>query len=132
LAACLEASLRRKYSLDIKYQAFAARELARLGSIDGSYATIDLKSASDTLSNRLIHKLFPKQFLLFADMLRVKYVDMPDGRRVKLGMYSTMGNGYTFALQTAVFLSVVVAVYDVLGIPLIKPKMVLKKAHVPE
>jgi len=36
-------------------------------------------------------------------------------------MISTMGNGYTFPLQTIVFLSVVVAVYKKLGIPLIRP-----------
>jgi len=93
------------------------RELARLGSIDGSFATIDLRSASDCISIRLIDKLFPRSVSSWLKRTRSPRTILPDGSKIEMSMISSMGNGYTFPLQTLIFSSLVIACYKVLGIP---------------
>lgn len=90
--------------------------LARRGSIDGSFATIDLVSASDTIRMSRLADC-PKSVQLWIKALRSKETTLPDGRVVPLNMISTMGNGFTFALQTIIFSCAVRAAYRTLGIP---------------
>lgn len=90
--------------------------LARKGSRDGSIATIDLVSASDTISLRRLDDC-PSAVKHWIKSLRSPVTELPDGRVVTLNMISTMGNGFTFALQTIFFSCAVRAVYRSLGIP---------------
>jgi hypothetical protein len=83
--------------------------LARLGSIDGSVATIDLESASDSLSLGLCEAVFPRWFLDLLYEYRTPFTKVR-GQQVELSMVSTMGNGFTFPLQTMLFSCVVRAV----------------------
>lgn len=92
------------------------RELARRGSLDGSFATIDLSSASDSLSLSLMRELLPANIYGMLMHHRATYSQLPDGSRVVLNMISTMGNGFTFPLQTLLFSSVVSACYRYLGL----------------
>lgn len=62
LAYHLEERLKSFFKIDLKTQPSVNHRLARLGSIDGSYATIDLSSASDSISLRLLHLISPKWF----------------------------------------------------------------------
>lgn len=98
------------------------RELARRGSIDGSYATIDLSSASDSVSLQLVDLLLPKEVLGWLKATRSAHTELPDKSSVELHMLSSMGNGYTFPLQTAIFASLVRAVYTVKSIPIRVPR----------
>lgn len=93
------------------------RELARLGSIDGRTATIDLTSASDSEPLPLVTRMFhtKKRFLGMMQSCRSDVSILPDGSHVRLGMFSTMGNGFTFPLQTLTFASAVSAVYHAYG-----------------
>lgn len=93
------------------------RELARLGSENGSYATIDLKSASDTISLRFCRMLLPSELFSLLMDLRVR-TTVYQSDEIRLGMMSSMGNGFTFPLQTLIFTSLVMASYEELGIPL--------------
>lgn len=92
------------------------RELAREGSLSGKFSTIDLESASDTLSMGLMREILPEPLMQWCELLRSPTTTLPDGRVVTLGMMSTMGNGFTFPLQTIVFTAVVTAAYRFLGI----------------
>jgi hypothetical protein len=67
------------------------RELARLGSIDGSYATIDLKDASDMISNDLVIEVFGKvapTFLQLIQDCRSTRAKLPDGKAFTLMIFS--------------------------------------------
>ena len=78
------------------------QELARIGSIDGTLATVDLRMASDTLSLNTAAWLLPCEwFRLIADF-RATHFSAPfgEGRYAK---FSSMGNGATFALESLVF-----------------------------
>lgn len=78
------------------------QELARQGSIDGSFATIDLSSASDTLALNVIHLLFPENWARYVLDIRSPFYKM-DGVLRKYAKFSSMGNGTTFGLESLIF-----------------------------
>lgn len=122
IGAILEERLERYFGINLSNQQFRNRRMARIGSIDGSFATIDLSNASDSMSRVLLREVLPQSTNWWLDFFRSPLSILPDGRKIELHMISTMGNGYTFPLQTILFASAVVAVYRALGIPLIRPR----------
>jgi hypothetical protein len=62
----------------------------------------------------MLRYMLPASFWEFLRILRCPKTRLPTGRELELNMVSTMGNGYTFPLQTMLFASVVrgVAVVD--------------------
>lgn len=114
----LEGVLRRRFNIDLSTQPDINRTLAREGSISGKYATIDLSSASDCISRSLVRELFPRYFVKYLELSRSPITILPDGREVELHMLSSMGNGFTFPLQTLIFAVLVEACYTVMGLNL--------------
>jgi hypothetical protein len=112
----LEKLLLRGTGIDLSIQPDKNRELARRGSIDGSFGTIDLSSASDSLSLSMVDQMFPKEVTRILRSMRSPLTILPDGREVELHMISSMGNAYTFPLQTILFSAVVYGVYRSIGI----------------
>jgi hypothetical protein len=78
------------------------REFARLGSIHGSIATIDLSSASDTVSYSVVFDLLPEGWVDLLDSLRTPVIRY-EGYELELEKFSSMGNGYTFELESLIF-----------------------------
>lgn len=120
LAHILEKRLRQVYSLDLSTQPDFNRELARQGSVSGDFATIDLSSASDSLSVGVLRDILPKGMFSWLMALRTPATKLPDGRVVPLRMISTMGNGFTFPLETIVFAAVVEACYKLTGMNFVR------------
>jgi hypothetical protein len=85
------------------------QELSRQGSIDGSFATIDLAMASDTLSFNTVAALLPADWLKYLTDVRSPFGRLSSGL-IKYAKFSSMGNGATFSLETLVFASACVAV----------------------
>lgn len=85
--------------------------LAREGSRSGRWATIDLSNASDTVSLELVRWVLPEDWfeLLYALRSPFTYIN---GRWVRLDKFSSMGNGYTFELETLVFACILSAAFD--------------------
>lgn len=103
----------KKFGLDLDTQATRNGELARIGSINGSILTEDLQSASDTIAYRLVEFLLPKGWFNILARFRspiVSYKD-PTGKEYFLRnrKFSAMGNGYTFELETLIFLAITLA-----------------------
>jgi hypothetical protein len=94
--------------LDIRKQQPRNKALAQLGSLNGSFCTIDLASASDRISPSLVRALFPSEWCRLLFMLRSPDI-YHDGQWHRLNMISTMGNGYTFPLMTLIITSLVYA-----------------------
>jgi len=126
-----------RWGIHIPTQQEKNKTLARTGSIQPSHlATIDLSSASDSVSITLIEALFPKGWVWLLKLLRCGYTrvnDKPHFRQllmetntpftevdgtleIELGMISTMGNGFTFALETLIFYAICLSCYRVLGL----------------
>lgn len=93
------------------------RFLAMIGSLYGSHATIDLKSASDLISDKFVRWFLPERLYKTLDSVRAKYIELPGGKSLKLETFSTMGNGFTFPMQTLIFSCIVEAAYIELGLP---------------
>lgn len=78
------------------------QNLARLGSLNGLLATIDLKGASDSVSLAIVDELFPRSVSRHLLALRSPHGEL-DGEQITYEKISSMGNGYTFELETALF-----------------------------
>lgn len=78
------------------------RWLARVGSLTGAVATIDLSSASDSICKNLVKLLLPPGWYDLLYRLRSPRTFV-DGRWVRIEKFSSMGNGYTFELETLLF-----------------------------
>lgn len=85
------------------------RRLACEASIKGHLATIDLKNASDSISSRLVELLLPSRWYECLSSLRSP-TTLIGGRVRHLEKFSSMGNGYTFELETLLFLAICLAV----------------------
>lgn len=117
----IEARLRQVLGIDLSRQPEKNALLARFGSIDGRFGTIDLSSASDSVSLPLCEYLLPRQVLYWLKLTRCEQTTLPGGKKIDLHMVSSMGNAFTFPLQTLLFSAVVYGVYRSLGIKLRKP-----------
>lgn len=82
------------------------QELARLGSIDGSLATLDLSEASDRLSNQLVRFLLSNHRHLASavDASRSRTADVFGRRKIRLSKFASMGSALTFPMESIVFL----------------------------
>lgn len=77
-------------------------DLAREGSLTGEIATLDMSNASDTVCRVLVELLLPQEWFELLDSLRAKRTRV-DGKWVLLEKFSSMGNGFTFELETLIF-----------------------------
>lgn len=87
------------------------QDLALKGSVSGDLATIDLSMASDCLARNLVADLLPPEWFAVLDGLRTPDVEYK-GTRYTLEKFSSMGNGYTFELESLIFYALSLAVCD--------------------
>ena len=121
IASVLEDLLAEVCGIDLRKQPDKNRMLAQLGSKEGKFGTIDLSSASDSMSIGLVREFFPKHVFDMLEMTRCPYTVLPDGTNVELHMISSMGNAFTFPLQTIFFTSLVYGAYRALSIHFDRP-----------
>lgn len=86
-------------------------KLSRVGSRSGTFATIDLKNASDLISLRLVKELFPSDWVAALEDCRSPMTKI-DGKYVTLHMISSMGNGFTFNLMTFILTTAIEAILE--------------------
>lgn len=79
------------------------RRLALRGSIDGSLATLDLSSASDSVTTELVFQLLPTYWFTLLDSVRSHVTLLLNGEEHRNYMFSSMGNGFTFELESLIF-----------------------------
>lgn len=105
----IESVLVRRFGIQIETQEEINKSLARIASISGSHATLDLRNASDSNSLQLFGALLPRNVM---DVLMQIRSPVTRVRKdvVPLYMIGTMGNGFTFPLMTLVFAALIKAV----------------------
>lgn len=80
---------------------------ARIASMRGGAATIDLSSASDSITTELINWLFPKRWSILLDDLRSKEYTTDKGVSwTSYEKFSSMGNAFTFPIESLIFYAV--------------------------
>ncbi len=85
------------------------------GSMDNSLATVDFKAASDTISIETVRLLLPPKWFSALDAARSKLYTL-EGNTYRSEKFSTMGNGFTFELESLIFLSLGLAICEKLGV----------------
>lgn len=101
----------KRFGIDIDDQTKNQR-LAQAGSLrddDKSLVTLDLSAASDSISLRLCKELLPAEWFRYLCDLRSPCGTLGE-RTFSYEKISSMGNGVTFALETAIFASIVYGV----------------------
>jgi hypothetical protein len=87
------------------------QELASQASSLG-LCTVDLSAASDTIARELVWLLLPPRWCELLLLARVDFTSL-DGVDIPLEKWSSMGNGYTFELETLIFWAVLNGVQKV-------------------
>lgn len=118
LSYWFEKELFHGFRIDLEVQDLINSELAYRGSKNGGLATIDLSSASDTIGMKMLKEFLPGHILGWLELLRSPTTELPNGEMLELAMISSMGNGFTFSLETLIFACVVKAVYQLEGVTL--------------
>jgi len=108
------------FHIDLKTQQFRNRDLARIGSIFDSNVTIDLASASDSISWNLCKEVLPSSMWKLLSRYRCRLTDIPGLGIFPLDIVSSMGNGFTFPLQTILFCAMVEASFRCADMPFIR------------
>lgn len=88
------------------------QRLAKEASTYGELATVDLSAASDSISMKLVEELLPEDWVLALKQTRSPVGVMPDGTKVRYQKVSSMGNGYTFELESLIFWALISSVVD--------------------
>lgn len=102
LGGAIRRRLRRRFGL-LKDNAQEINQLlARAGSLDGFLGTVDLEAASDSVSLALCEALLPQEIMDHIMNLRSP-VGVVGDEVVSYEKVSSMGNGFTFELETAIF-----------------------------
>jgi hypothetical protein len=89
------------------------QRLARAGSKDSELATVDFSSASDTISAGMLRECFPSHWVSLLDAGR-SHFGIFEGKHFKWEKFSSMGNGFTFELESLVFYAAAYSVCEYL------------------
>lgn len=100
--------LKRFANIDIESQTDCHMKMAQLASLypEIGDATLDWRQASDRIWVTICEKIMPKDWFEWCCLIRTDSTEYNTGdlsHTVPLPMIGTMGNGFTFPLQTLVF-----------------------------
>lgn len=123
----LEDRLRQFFGIDVSTQQDKNRMLAKIGSERSlsdrrggddttGLVTIDLSSASDSLGLEMLRSILDRTTYDSLTFCRSPYCELPNKEVLALNMISTMGNAFTFPLETILFSSVVFSAARVCGL----------------
>lgn len=102
LGTMIRKRLKERAGIDLNTQR-NNQSAARIGSITGLLATLDLKSASDTISKEVVRYLISDDtWHHVLDASRSRHGQL-DGADFTWEKFSSMGNGFTFELETLIF-----------------------------
>jgi len=104
----------RSSGLDLTDQS-RNQSLARIGSITRGVATLDLSSASDSVSTELVAHLLPLPWFEFLSQCRTRCIETPFGV-MRQEKFCSMGNGFTFPLESLIFWTLALAVCEYLDL----------------
>lgn len=86
------------------------RDLAMIGSYFDTWATLDMKDASDRVHIPLVRTLFKDTpFLDILEACRSEETRLPDGSVVRLHKFSPMGSAVCFPLESVIFYTLAVS-----------------------
>jgi len=106
----------RRFGVDLTSQE-RNQQLSKLGALetgDRALATVDFSSASDSISLEVVRELIPHEWFRLMDTCRSK-IGFHNDSVIRWQKFSSMGNGFTFELESLIFFAAAEAVKDLLG-----------------
>lgn len=103
-----------RFGVDLTKQEINQKK-AYLSSKDGKLATIDFSSASDTIATATVRNLLPPKWFQLLDLFRSKLGQL-NGSIIRYEKFSSMGNGFTFELESLIFYAVATSCCEALGV----------------
>lgn len=94
----------KRFRIDLKEGQSAHRQVARWGSLTGSFATIDLRNASNSIARNWLY-FMPADWAELLSTTRCSQT-LINGVWWSLSKLSAMGNGFTFEIETTIFLAI--------------------------
>lgn len=85
------------------------RSLALEASRHGNLVTLDMKEASDRVSQQLVHTLFPLNWIRALEASRSPETELPCGRILKLNKFAPMGSAVCFPIEALSFWALAVS-----------------------
>lgn len=123
VAAIMRQRFRRATGVDLKLSWRTNQELARIGSVAGIFATGDLSNASDMVCRGPLWKVLPTGWYGLLASLASRSCLLPDTscsgevnaskdppKYHRFQMMSSMGNGFTFELETILFYAMLTSI----------------------
>lgn len=105
----IRTALKRRGNIDLTHGQDIHKRVAREASTHGCFATLDLSNASDTVCSSLVKLLLPPDWFELLNSFRSPFTLFRE-KWVRLEKFSSMGNGFTFELETAIYLALILAV----------------------
>lgn len=103
----------RRAGVDLNSQLVNQELASHAGKL--GLATLDLKDASNSITRECIAALLPHPWYCLLDDMRTKECEV-DGTWYPLQMFSAMGNGFTFELESLIFYALAKSVCDSMGL----------------
>jgi hypothetical protein len=100
----------RRVGIDLNDQTRNQR-LCRLASKYDDLATVDFSSASDSISKLVVEELLPPDWFSIMDSCR-SHFGIIDNKPILWEKFSSMGNGFTFELESLIFFAAAKAVTE--------------------
>jgi len=91
----------RRCGIDLRFQGKNQR-LAQFGSYTDSVASVDFSSASDSIAYSVVEELIPRRWFAVMDACRSRFGNQ-SGQVIEWEKFSSMGNGFTFQLESLIF-----------------------------
>lgn len=104
-----------RHGIDLTDQTLNQR-LAKKSSLDDSSATVDFSSASDSISTEVVRAALPGEWFVLLDTCRSKVGTRKDSSPIRWKKFSSMGNGFTFELESLLFFAAAHSVCSYLGL----------------
>jgi hypothetical protein len=103
----------KKFGIDLDDQGVNQKLAGQ--ALDHGLATVDFASASDTIAYTLVMDLLPQPWFEFLDVARCPRY-LCEGKWYNFHKFTSMGNAYTFELETLIFYAAATAVCEELGV----------------
>lgn len=101
IGAFIRKRLLARTGIDLNDQSHNQRGAAL--AFDWGFATLDLSAASDSISREIVFDLFPIDFCFVIDAVRSRAFSIDGGPFTPYAKFSSMGNGFTFELESLLF-----------------------------
>lgn len=104
----------KRYGVDLSNQEMN-QDFARFASATDSLATVDMSTASDTVAKMVVEWFWPEEWYDLMNQFRSPFGTSASGERFLYRKFSSMGNAFTFEVESSLFWALATSCCEVCG-----------------